>query len=84
MICFYFEAVRVDHGRFIELRAYNGTPEGAKHPLGAFNMTPAEWESFRPMLVAAMRWAGYSRLPVALKDQTRLSDATTGQIIVKH
>lgn len=84
MICFYFEAVRVNHGRMIELRAYNGTPEGLKHPLGALCFTPAEWEAFRRFFVLGMRAAGYARLPIALKDQTRHSDPASGQVVVRH
>lgn len=73
-IAFYFEAVRAGGGQWVELHVYNGLPESAKHPLGALNFTVAEWEAFRPALIGMMRWAGYARLPMALKDQTRVKD----------
>lgn len=81
---FYFHARRMAQGKAVELAVYNGTHAGTKKPLGALTFDVGEWETFRPVLIAAMRVAGYARIPMEFSDQTRVKDNGEGVVKLVH
>ncbi len=69
---FFFHARPMMQGRQIEFRVYRGTHKQPGTPCGALVFEADEWEKFRLFVIAAIRAAGYARVPIEFLDGTRL------------